>query len=257
MNHIAAPLLLGGFLAWCVSLAFRDRPWAFVGWFPFSMVSLLASLAWLGILAQLGNSGGGPEGGFAALGGALAFLTLLPALALLLVSIRFRPRRYPPTVVAATVLVCAVGLPALWVRGVGASETPVRLTFRSSAGAPLAAVQIEYESRSKENGFSAPVLKGSVVSGSDGVARVATRGTHELNLRFKAAGYAPADMRIERSYPSLKMGRQCTLSWQFAVPAKRWPQSKAEMFYIPDEAELVADVILPRVDEADLPYPNR
>jgi hypothetical protein len=136
------------------------------------------------------------------------------------------------------------------------SETPVRLTFRSSDGTLLSAVQIEYESRNKENGFSAPVLKGSVVSSSEGIATVATRSTHELNLRFKAAGCAPTDMRIERSFPRLNEGRQCTLNWQFNVPTKRWPQSKTEMFYIPDEATLAADVFLPRVDEPDLPYPN-
>ena len=256
MNHIAIPLLLGGFLAWCVSLAFRDRPWAFAGWFPFSVASLVASFGWLGLLPQLGNSGGGPEGGFAALGVAVAFLTLLPALGILFVSVRFRPRLYPPVVVVATVMVCGVGLPTLWGRAVRASETPVQLTFRSSDGALLPAVQIEYESRNKENGFSAPVLMGSVVSSSEGIATVVTRRTHELNLRFKTVGYAPTSMRIERSFPSLKMGRQCTLNWQFTVPTERWPQSKTKMFFIPDEATLAADVFLPRVDEPDLPYPN-
>lgn len=256
MNHIATPLLLGGFLAWCVSLVFRDRPWAFVGWFPFSVASLVASFAWLGIVPQLGNSGGGPEGGFAALGVVLAFLTLLPAVVVLFVSIRFRPRLYPPVLVAATVLACAIGLPTLWARGVRVSETPVRLTFRSSDGTLLSAVQIQYESRNKQNGFSAPILKGSVTSNSEGIALVSTRSTHELNLRFKATGYAPTNMRIERSFPRLKMGRQCTLHWQFTIPTERWPQSKTQVFYIPDELTLATDVFLPRIDETDLPYPN-
>jgi hypothetical protein len=248
--------LLGGFLAWCVSLAFRDRSWAFILWFPFSASSLIASFAWLGLLPQLGNSGSGAAEGFAALGVALAFLSLLPALVLLFLSIRFRPRHYPPAIVVSTILICAVGLPAVWARGVRTSETPVRLIFRATDGSLVPAVRVEYESRNKENGFSAPVLKGAVVSNIDGLAIVFTRNTHELNLRLAATGYAPTQMSIERSFPRLKMGRQCNLSWQITVPTHRWPQSKSEMFYIPDEDTITAEVYLPRIDEVDLPYPN-
>jgi hypothetical protein len=256
MNHVVYPFILGSFVAWCAALIFRRSVWAFCCWLPFSCLSAVATLAWLAVIPQLGNSGGGAGAGFAALGMAMAFLMLLAAPFLLFLSIRFRPLYYQPAVVGITVVTLGVGLPVIWGASVSASRQPVHLVFLSTDGSLIPGVSVRFESRNKVNGFSAPVISGSAVSAADGAVTVFTRSTHELNLDFKLDTFAPTSMRIERSFPSLGQGRQCSMSWQIDVPGERWPKSRSELFYVPDGAELTVTVYLPRLNEANLPYPN-
>lgn len=63
MNHVVYPFILGSFVAWCAALIYRHSVWAFCGWLPFSCLSAVASVAWLTVIAQLGNSGGGAGAG--------------------------------------------------------------------------------------------------------------------------------------------------------------------------------------------------
>jgi hypothetical protein len=256
MNQLATTLLIGSFISWCVSLAHRGRVWAFAAWFPFAATSAIATLAWIAIIPQLGNTGGGAGAGFAALGAAMAFLLLLISPFLLFISIRFRPVLYTPVVVIPTILCIAIGIPAVWSAVAKASVVPVHLTFQASDGTLISGVRVSYETRNRVNGFSAPVLSGEVISQSDGSVTVFTRDTHELNLRFSCDGFSPTGMRIDRAFPRLGRGRQCKMNWQISLPEHRWPQGKSETFYLPIADELSGVVYLPRINQTDLPYPN-
>lgn len=132
----------------------------------------------------------------------------------------------------------------------------MHLVFLSTDGSLIQGVSVRFESRNKVNGFSAPVISGSVGSAADGAVTVFTRSTHELNLDFKLDTFAPTSMLIERPFPSLGRGRQCSMNWQIDVPGERWPKSRSKLFYVPDGDELTVTVYLPRLNEADLPYPN-
>lgn len=257
MNDVVNPFIIGSFVAWCAALMYRRSVWAFCGWLPFTCLSAAATLAWLAVIPQLGNSGSGAGAGFAALGMAMAFLMLLVAPFLLFLSVRFRPLRYQPVVVGITVGALGVVLPAIWGASVRTSGQPVHLKFLSTDGSLIQGVSVRFESRNKADGFSAPAISGSVASAADGTVTVFTRSTHELNLDFKVDTFAPTSMRIERSFPTLGRGRQCGMSWQVEVAGERWPKSRSELFYVPDGDELTVTVYLPRLNEADLPYPER
>ena len=114
MNHVVYPFILGSFVAWCAALIYRRKIWAFCVWLPFSCLSAVATVAWLAVIPQLGNTDGGAAAGFGAMGDAMAFLMLLPAPFLLFLSIRFRPLHYQLAVVGMTVVALGVGLPVIW-----------------------------------------------------------------------------------------------------------------------------------------------
>ena len=137
MNQLAAGLLIGSFIAWCFALAFRGEKWAFAGWFPFTAASACGTLAWLSVIPQLGNSGGGAAGGFAALGSAIAFFYLASSPVLLVVAIRLRPQRLSPAIVVPTMLLVFVGVPVLWGLASYSDKVPVHLNFKTTDGSAI------------------------------------------------------------------------------------------------------------------------
>lgn len=255
MNQLVAILLIGSFIAWCFALNFRSEKWAFAAWFPFTAAIVCGTLAWLSVIPGLGNSGGSAEGGFAALGAAMAFLYLLICPGILVVAIRFRPQRPSPGVVVPTVVLVAVGVPLLWALASHADTLPVHLTFKTTDGAVIPNVAITYETRFLGNGFAAKPLSGSVRTDAKGDATVYTRTTHEINLQFKCEGFAATSMRIGRAYPNLG-GHQCSLGYEVQLPTDRWPQGRGAMWDLAIAEELTATIYLPRINEAALPYPD-
>lgn len=255
MNQLVATLSIGSFIAWCFALAFRREKWAFAGWFPFTAASACGTLAWLSVIPQLGNSGGGAAGGFAALGTAMAFLYLLICPGILFVAIRFRPQRLSTSVVVPTVLLVAVGVPLLWALASHADTIPIHLNFKTTDGAVIPNVAITYETRFLDNGVAAKPLSGSSRTDEKGDATVYTRKTHEINLQFKCEGFATTSMRIDRAYPNLG-GHQCSLSYEIQLPTQRWPQGRGAMWDLAIAKELTTTIYLPRINEAALPYPE-
>ncbi len=248
-------LLIGSFIAWCYALNFRREKWAFAAWFPFTAAIVCGTLAWLSVIPDLGNSGGGAEGGFAALGAAMVFCYLLICPVILLVAIRFRPQRLSPGAVVPTVVLVAVGVPFLWALASHADTVPVHLNFKTTDGSAIPNVAITYETRNRVDGFAAKPLSGSVRTDAKGETTVYTRTTHEVNLQFKCDGFAATSMWIDRAFPKLA-GYQCRLTWQIQLPTGRWPQTKDAMWDLAIAKELTATIYLPRINEAVLPYPE-
>jgi hypothetical protein len=111
MSSLLSPLLILFGLAWCISLVNRAKRWAFACWLPFTLVCAFGTFIWFfSALSLLGGGGAGAANGFATLGKQTATLYLFVAPLLAGLSYRFRPEKYPVSVVVGTIIGLIAGL---------------------------------------------------------------------------------------------------------------------------------------------------
>ncbi len=205
----------------CTSI--RERPTAFVIWFPITAITaffFVVSLPLFFAEADLQNNMA-PLAGFAVI---VFGCLLLIAVGILAICYRARPRKFPPLICWLTVLnTITVGLAGSSIHGWRTAEN-LEIRVLDSSGKPIEGVAAEYKvfgyGPQGTKPLSSTIRGGPVVSKADGFLTLQSReGRHALEAALSKDGYAAVDVSIGMQYNKWQNTRRVSIDVGHALAA--------------------------------------
>lgn len=225
----------------------RKSRWAFVLWFPLTVVSCLGTLALFFSIAMI------TQGGWTAVGGLFGALYTFVCPFLLVLNLWYRPQLFDPLVTIPTVGLCIAGAFFFMAAPSRLDKIPVVLHLTTVDGEPVPGAAIKYKTYAKESGFS-PALQGEAKTDFEGKAILYTRRLHDLFGYIRKDGFSRCQFQFRSSF---RFGyHQIAISWQGAAASPDYQDNQSAMIDVRANDHPELTLYLPRKGfDTWLPYP--